>query len=831
MTLPRFLLSALAFGFAATVGMAAPKIEGVTVKTYGKDDKTSTGQSLEGHADLTAQLSGAQADTEVTFFFSTDKAAALSGADTVPHVTATANGQTAQHRIPTATQLNDPTIGPLQHDPSVTYYVHAVATGGSAKDTRFQENVAPTAAPITVHAQKSPATATIYTTEPDPNTTGATAPALDPDGDPLVIQPPTQPAHGSAQVDAGGTSITYTPNATFAGTDSFTYTVKDTFGAPAAAIVTIGNSAPTAAPTSLYVFFKTTPTIYITEKDPNSTDPDAKPLASDPDGDTLTISAAAKSTHGTVDVQATSIKYTPDEGSPGDDSFTYTVTDSLGQSASATITIHNAPPVAVDDLLTAARTGPTYLDVLANDKDREPKLLEISDPPKFDPNDAKNTRPTKIDGGTIQTVGQVGHERILFTPDATFTGVTQFQYTIKDAYGKTASATVHIVSAQALMNRSAGIALKDVTGRVAGYIRIDSFANGAFTARIEVGSKKYRLVGRFDANGNFSGVAHDEDGTSLPLTLGFGFDDKGAPVISADLGMGKYTADQAVATISASALGDLEGRYTVNLPPGTSSTTTSGDTTTGSTTTTTGSTTTTTGSTTTTAGDATGTTTTTTKINGPEGTGWMTIKVDENGDASMKGKTGDGRSFSARGVIGGTDAAPELIVYATPHSGTLAGTLKFGDTISGQFTWTRGETNATFYPDGFDLPLAATGARYERPDDGKRALASDSTDAGRGTLTISGGNVPPFTRELRFSEDDKVQVLDNGEEDTGVKIHRKDGTFSGGFDNPDDLNQHIKFTGVLIQSSGGGSGVFQGKDKAGTATLTIPTSSTGTTTQ
>lgn len=59
--------------------------------------------------------------------------------------------------------------------------------------------------------------------------------------------------HGTAT--AGGTSITYTPNATYSGTDSFTYTVTNVAGtsAPATATVTVSNatvsytpSAPTA---------------------------------------------------------------------------------------------------------------------------------------------------------------------------------------------------------------------------------------------------------------------------------------------------------------------------------------------------------------------------------------------------------------------------------------------------------------------------------------------------------------------------------------------------------------------------------------------------------
>ncbi|WP_327006182.1 cadherin-like domain-containing protein [Dactylosporangium sp. NBC_01737] len=48
----------------------------------------------------------------------------------------------------------------------------------------------------------------------------------DPDGDPLKVVGVTQPANGSAVLNADGT-VTYTPDRGFAGADSFAYTVTD----------------------------------------------------------------------------------------------------------------------------------------------------------------------------------------------------------------------------------------------------------------------------------------------------------------------------------------------------------------------------------------------------------------------------------------------------------------------------------------------------------------------------------------------------------------------------------------------------------------------------
>src|SRR6266545_3248106 len=47
----------------------------------------------------------------------------------------------------------------------------------------------------------------------------------DPDGNPLTITAVTQGTHGTVTIS--GTTMTYTPAATFAGLDSFTYTISD----------------------------------------------------------------------------------------------------------------------------------------------------------------------------------------------------------------------------------------------------------------------------------------------------------------------------------------------------------------------------------------------------------------------------------------------------------------------------------------------------------------------------------------------------------------------------------------------------------------------------
>ena len=78
--------------------------------------------------------------------------------------------------------------------------------------------------------------------------------------------------------------------------------------------------------------------------DPRSND-------SDSDGNALTITAVGSPSHGTVvNNSGTSVTYTPTTDYYGSDSFTYTISDGHGGTATATVAVTvnhvNQPPVA-----------------------------------------------------------------------------------------------------------------------------------------------------------------------------------------------------------------------------------------------------------------------------------------------------------------------------------------------------------------------------------------------------------------------------------------------------------------------------------------------------
>src|SRR5205807_2335148 len=141
----------------------------------------------------------------------------------------------------------------------------------------------------------------------------------------------------------------------------FTYTIADGKGGSASATVSITvNAPPTAANDS-----------YTVQRSSSNNSLSVLANDSDPNGDPLTITAVGTPAHGTASIGSGVILYTPTAGYAGPDSFTYTISDGKGGTASATVSILvNSPPVAVNDSFTVQRNSSNNaLGVLANDSD------------------------------------------------------------------------------------------------------------------------------------------------------------------------------------------------------------------------------------------------------------------------------------------------------------------------------------------------------------------------------------------------------------------------------------------------------------------------------
>ena len=145
----------------------------------------------------------------------------------------------------------------------------------------------------------------------------------------------------------------------------------------------------------------------------------------------LTITAVTQPLNGTVTFTDSNLTYTPTLHFFGEDSFTYNISDSIGQidTATVTITVNNVEddPEAVDDFFTH-RVGALSPNPSIFDNDIEPD----GDPITVD----SHTQPAN----GVATINIDG--TVVYTPNDGFFGEDTFTYTISDDNGNSDSATV-----------------------------------------------------------------------------------------------------------------------------------------------------------------------------------------------------------------------------------------------------------------------------------------------------------------------------------------------------------------------------------------------------
>ncbi len=155
---------------------------------------------------------------------------------------------------------------------------------------------------------------------------GVLSDAYDDEGDAITASLASGPSNGTLTLNADG-SFTYTPNAGFVGTDSFTFTASDGNSNSDLGTVTLSVSAP---PTATDVSAVTTTGQPVAVNVLNN--------VSDASGAALTVSAVTQGAFGTVIINPdNTVTYTPNPGAVGDDTFTYTVSDGNGDTATATV--------------------------------------------------------------------------------------------------------------------------------------------------------------------------------------------------------------------------------------------------------------------------------------------------------------------------------------------------------------------------------------------------------------------------------------------------------------------------------------------------------------
>jgi large repetitive protein len=249
----------------------------------------------------------------------------------------------------------------------------------------------------------------------------------DPDGDMLHVSYASDPAHGTVAVNPDGT-ITYTPDTGYTGPDTFTYTVSDGEGGTSIATVSVLVGAPLAGQPE------------VSGSIAPATGIDGAPITpvnvgsqiTDPNGDPLVFSAAGLPPGLAIDPVTGIITgtLTPNASVDGPFMVTITAVDPNGNQITTmlVITALNPAPAAGNDLASTRVDQPVVIGVLANDSDPDGDTITV-------------TSATDPSHGTV-IINPNG--TITFTPDAGFTGIDTFTYTLTDANGASVTATVTV---------------------------------------------------------------------------------------------------------------------------------------------------------------------------------------------------------------------------------------------------------------------------------------------------------------------------------------------------------------------------------------------------
>ncbi|AFY64935.1 tandem-95 repeat protein [Geitlerinema sp. PCC 7407] len=237
---------------------------------------------------------------------------------------------------------------------------------------------------------------------------------------------PIPPASGTLTQNGG--QFVYRPSSNFSGPVSFTYTISDSDGGTATATVNLTvtpvNDLPVAGNDQ----------ISLVEDSAGIT---FNVLTNDSDlesGASLSIIGFTPLNSGTItNLGNGQFSYVPRSNFFGRDSFTYTVADGDGGTASATVVVTVSPvadaPIAVNDRFSTVEDTAITLSrnsLLGNDTDPDGDALQIT-----------SFQSTTGRGGSFVFNGS----QYIYTPSQNFTGVDSFTYTIADNDTATADAT------------------------------------------------------------------------------------------------------------------------------------------------------------------------------------------------------------------------------------------------------------------------------------------------------------------------------------------------------------------------------------------------------
>jgi hypothetical protein len=313
----------------------------------------------------------------------------------------------------------------------------------------------------------------------------------------------TPPSRGTVTLTAATGAFLYTPHANVHGGDSFTFSSLDGRSRSPVAKVSIQiapvNDPPTAVDDQVTITRGVTPVLDVLAND------------SDIDGDALAIETVSPPAHGLADIVAGGIRYTPPAGFTGTDSFTYTVSDGKGGTASVQVAVRvlatNKAPLAADSSVSLRAGSSVSAEVRAWDPDGNPLTYSIVSPPSVGRLSSFNERTGAF----------------TYTAPFGFTGMDGFTFRAEDGKVSSNTATVSLTVAAAkdvvLAVNAGGPETVDGSGLV---FQADTFFSGGWKATRSSSAENTAddLIYQSERVGHFSYTIPLEDGHYL-VTLKF----------------------------------------------------------------------------------------------------------------------------------------------------------------------------------------------------------------------------------------------------------------------------------------------------------------------
>ena len=386
--------------------------------------------------------------------------------------------------------------------------------------------------------------------------------------------------------------LTYTPDANFNGSDSFTVEVTDRGDPDDCGVLSLVCDAAASDQETVLVTVNPVNDAPVAVDDAATTDQgvalavDVLANDLDVDADPLAVASFGQGENGTVALVAGKLRYTPDVGFSGSDSFAYRASDGVAVSNEATVRITvqaaaNAAPDAVNDVKTTAEDTPTDVDVLANDADADGDPLTI-------------TAFTQPEHGIVTLVAG----SLRYAPAANFNGSDSFTYEISDGQGGSDTATISVTvtavndapvasndtrttAEDTLLNISVPAA-SDVDGDALSYGLIATTAGLGFNSD---GSYSYTPPTNFNGSASFTYRANDGTTTSNLATVTITVTAANDPPVAANdsisvPGSGSLTFEARANDTAgpANESGQVLGKPTITQPPahGTTSVNSSG---------------------------------------------------------------------------------------------------------------------------------------------------------------------------------------------------------------------------------------------------------------